>query len=114
MMKLGPLDSKDSWNLVRRVSDELMTHVLILLETCDWVLLSNGCALVPLLLLFANILNLLTCQSLTLINLDSLTLFMNYVHQSIVAVVTMDNSLDLHLSNLTPVSHRMPLMHILS
>ena len=31
----------------------------------------------------------------------------------IVVVITMDNNLDLHLSNLTPFSCRMPLMHLM-
>ena len=92
--------------------DKFMTH-LLLLEACNWLLLPIDCVLVPLpiLLLLANLLNLFT--RLSLINLDSLTLFMNSVHLFIAVVVTIDNSLDLHLSNLTPASHRMPLMHLI-
>ena len=42
--------------------------------------------------------------SLTLINLDSLTLFLNSLYLTIVDGVTNDDSLDLQLSTLTPVS----------
>ena len=46
-----------------------------------------------------NLLNLFTCLSLILINLNFLTLFINSVHFSIVVVVTNDDNLDLHLSS---------------
>ena len=92
MVKLGSLDSKDSWPWVRWVLGKLMTHLLVLLEACDWVLLPNDCVLVPLLFLLANILNLSTYLSLSLINLDYLTLFMTSLHLHIVVVVTIDNS----------------------
>ena len=51
----------------------------------------------------ANLLNLFTSLSLILINLASIALFMNSVHLSIVFVVTIEDSFDLHLSNLTPI-----------
>ena len=91
--------------------DKFITHLLLLLlllGACNWLLLPVECALasLPLSLLLINLLNLFTCLSLTLINLDSLILFMNAVHLSIVVVVTIDNSLDLHLSNLTQLSHK--------
>ena len=54
-----------------------------------------------------NLLNLFTCLSLSLINLNSLTLFMKSVHFSIVVVTNGDN-LDLHLSSLIALSCRMP------
>ena len=55
-----------------------------------------------------NVLNLFNCLSLTLKNLDSLTLLMKLVHFSIVVDVTKDASFDLHLSSLTVLSQRMP------
>ena len=55
-------------------------------------------------LLPINLLNLFTCLSLILTNLNSLTLFMKYVHFCIVVVVTNDNSPDLHLSSLVALS----------
>ena len=64
-------------------------------------------------IVLANILNLLICLLLTLINLSSLTLFMNSLHLSIVVVVNIDNSLDLQLCTLTSVSHRMPMMYLI-
>ena len=95
------------------VLDKLISHLLLLLRACYLVLVPKDCPLVTLLLLLANVLNLLICLSLTLINLSSLTLFMNPVHLSIVVVVTIDNSLDLQLSTLTQVSCRMPLIYLI-
>ena len=123
MAQFRDLDNKDSWAWVRGVLDKFITHLLSLLfGACDWLLLSIDCALaslpllLPLSLLLANLLNLFTCLSLTLLNPVSLTLFINSVHLSIVVVVvvvTIDNSLDLHISNLAPFLHRMPLMHLI-
>ena len=73
--------------------------------------LARGCAVRYLSLsLPINLLNLLTCLSLTLVNLDSLTLLMKLVHFSIVVDVTKDANLDLHLSGLTVLSQRMLLI----
>ena len=50
------------------------------------------------------------CLSLTLICLDSLTLLMKLVHFFIVEDVTKDINLNLHLSSLHELSHRMLLI----
>ena len=56
-----------------------------------------------------NLLNLFTCLSLILMDLNSFTLFTKSVHFSIV-VVTNDDKLHLHLSSLIALSWRMPLI----
>ena len=78
------------------------------------------CVLLSLLLLFlllpflaTNLLNLFTCLFLMLINVVSLTFFMNSMHLSLpVVVVSNDNSLDLHLSSLPSLSPSMTLIHL--
>ena len=37
LAKLGPFASKDSWNRVKGVLDKLMTHLLLVLGGCDFV-----------------------------------------------------------------------------
>ena len=60
--------------------------------------------------MLVNLLNLFTCLSLTVINLDSLTL-MNSMHfNCTVDVVTKENNLDLLVAILPPLSRRMVLM----
>ena len=56
-----------------------------------------------------NLLNLLSCLTLTLINLDSPTFFMKLFHFFIVVDPTNDENLDLHLPTLIVLSQRMPL-----
>ena len=90
--------------------DKLITHLLGLLWACNCILLAMGCVVSSLSLFPINLLNLLTCLSLTLINLNSLTFFMKSVHFSIVVVVTNDDNLDLHLSSLIVLSWRMSLI----
>ena len=61
--------------------------------------------------LSVNLINIFTCLSLTMINLESLTLLMNLVHfHCVVGVVTMENNLDLLIAILPPLSRRMVLM----
>ena len=59
MAKFGPLDSRDSWAWVSGVLDKLITHLFLLLGSSNWELVPKDCALVPLLLLFINMLTFL-------------------------------------------------------
>ena len=91
--------------------DELITHLLELIWAGSCVELARGSVVRSLSLsLPINLLNLFICLSLTLENLDSLTLLMKSVHFSIVVDVTKDTNPDLHLSSLTILSWRMLLI----
>ena len=127
--KLGPLARTYFCPSVRLVLERLMTHLLLLLA-CNWLLLlfnlSELFALLPcpnllllmallllLLLLLIKLLNFLTCLSLTLPYLSSLTLSMNLLHLSgSVALVTMHTSLDLLLFMVFSLSSIVLLMHL--
>ena len=80
--------------------DKLITYLLGLIWACGCKVLSRGCAVGSRSFLPITVLNLFTCPSLTLINLDSLTFFMKSVYFYIVVFVTIDDSLELHLSSL--------------
>ena len=95
--------------------DRLITYLLELFWDGSCVELARGCVVGVLtalsegslsLSLIINLLNLFTCLSLTLVNLDSLTLLIAFVHFSIVLDVTKDTDFDLHLSGLSVLSHR--------
>ena len=91
--------------------DRFITHLLELFWAGSCVKLARDCVLRSLYLsLPINLLNLFTCLSLTLANLDYLTLLMKLVHFIIVVVVTKDANLDLHLSSLSVLSQRMLLI----
>ena len=90
---------------------------LLLYVSCTWLSLLTVYVLILLLSLslllnlLVNLLNLFTCMSLTMINLDSFTLLMNSVHfNCVVGVVTKENNLDLLMAILPPLSSRMVLM----
>ena len=90
--------------------NKVITYLLDLLWAGGCVELARGHVVSSLSLsLPINLLNLLTCLSLTLIDLGSLTLLI-LVHFSIVVDVTNDVNLDLHLSSLTVLSQRMLLI----
>ena len=113
MAKFGPLDRRDFWACVRHVLDKLTTHLFVLLLLWDWLLplllLYVSCTRLPLLVvcalilllslslllnLLVNLLDLFTYLSLTMINLDSLTLVMNLVHfNCVVGTVTKENNI---------------------
>ena len=77
-----------------------------MLVSLSWLLLFS-------LYLVINLLNLLTCLCLTLLNLSSLTLLMNSMHLScVVIVVGNDNSLDLLFSNFLPLFFKMTFMDL--
>ena len=91
--------------------DKLITHLLELLWDGSCVKLARDCAVMSLSLsLPIDLLNLLICLSLTLVNQDSLALLMKLVYFSIVFDVTNDNNLDLHLTSLTVLLWRMVLI----
>ena len=71
-----------------------------------------GC-LTSKLFLSNNLLNLFTCLSLTLMNLNSLTLLMNSLHLCcVVVLITMENNLDLLAAILPSLYWRMSLMDL--
>ena len=116
--QLGPLAKREYWAWHKGVLDRLITHLLeSLFWAGGWMELDRGCtlgAVFPVLwerfLSFSfhiSLLNLFNCLSLALMCLNSLTLLMNLVHFSIIEGVTKNANLDLQLSSLNELSHRM-------